>query len=116
MLALTRIFLADPGLVILDEASSRLDPATEQLLERAVDKLLHNRMAIIIAHRLTTVRPLPEVPYQAKTTEHHLQSLEAKGLTYHYPGTNHGINQVDLFLPRGSFTVVTGRIGSGKTT
>ncbi len=55
LLALTRIFLADPGLVILDEASSRLDPATEQLLERAIDKLLHNRTAIIIAHRLTTV-------------------------------------------------------------
>jgi len=55
LLALTRIFLTDPGLVILDEASSRLDPATEQLLERAIDKLLHNRTAIIIAHRLTTV-------------------------------------------------------------
>lgn len=55
LLALTRIFLADPGLVILDEASSRLDPATEQLLERAVSRLLHNRTAIIIAHRLVTV-------------------------------------------------------------
>jgi ATP-binding cassette subfamily B protein len=55
LLALTRIFLADPGLVILDEASSRLDPATEQLLERAIDKLLSNRTAIIIAHRLTTI-------------------------------------------------------------
>ena len=55
LLALTRIFLADPGLIILDEASSRLDPATEQLLERAIDKLLCNRTAIIIAHRLTTI-------------------------------------------------------------
>ena len=40
LLAFTRVFLQDPGLVILDEASSRLDPATEQLIERAVDKLL----------------------------------------------------------------------------
>jgi ATP-binding cassette subfamily B protein len=55
LLALTRIFLADPGLIILDEASSRLDPATEQLLERAIMKLLRNRTAIIIAHRLSTV-------------------------------------------------------------
>ncbi|MBK8900172.1 MAG: ABC transporter ATP-binding protein [Anaerolineaceae bacterium] len=55
LLAFTRVFLQDPGLVILDEASSRLDPATEQLIERAVDKLLHNRTGIIVAHRLTTV-------------------------------------------------------------
>jgi ABC-type multidrug transport system fused ATPase/permease subunit len=55
LLAFTRVFLRDPGLVILDEASSRLDPATEQLIERAVDKLLQNRTAIIIAHRLGTV-------------------------------------------------------------
>ena len=55
MLALTRVFLQNPGLVILDEASSRLDPATEQLLERAVDRLLKGRTAIINAHRLATV-------------------------------------------------------------
>ena len=41
--------------MILDEASSRLDPATEQLIERAVDKLLTDRTGIIIAHRLATV-------------------------------------------------------------
>jgi ABC-type multidrug transport system fused ATPase/permease subunit len=55
LIALGRAFLADPGLVILDEASSRLDPATEALLEIAVDRLLENRTAIIIAHRLSTV-------------------------------------------------------------
>jgi ATP-binding cassette subfamily B protein len=55
LLAFVRIFLADPGLVILDEASSRLDPATEQLIERAVSKLLRDRTGIIIAHRLGTI-------------------------------------------------------------
>jgi len=55
LIALGRAFLANPGLVILDEASSRLDPATESLLERAVDRLLQDRTAIIIAHRLSTV-------------------------------------------------------------
>ena len=55
LLAFTRVFLRDPGLVILDEASSRLDPTTEQLIERAVDRLLQDRTAIIIAHRLRTV-------------------------------------------------------------
>jgi ABC-type multidrug transport system fused ATPase/permease subunit len=61
LLAFTRVFLRDPGLVILDEASSRLDPATEQRLERAIDKLLQNRTAIIIAHRLGTVHRADEI-------------------------------------------------------
>jgi ATP-binding cassette subfamily B protein len=61
LLAFTRVFLRDPGLVILDEASSRLDPATEQRLERAIDKLLRNRTAIIIAHRLDTVQRADEI-------------------------------------------------------
>ncbi len=56
LLAFTRVFLKDPGLVILDEASSRLDPATERLIERAVGKLLEGRTGIIIAHRLATVQ------------------------------------------------------------
>jgi ATP-binding cassette subfamily B protein len=55
LLAFARIFLRDPGVVILDEASSRLDPATEVLIERAVDRLLENRTGIVIAHRLATV-------------------------------------------------------------
>jgi ABC-type multidrug transport system fused ATPase/permease subunit len=56
LLALARTLLADPGVIILDEASSRLDPATEVMLERAVDRLLAGRTAILIAHRLSTVR------------------------------------------------------------
>jgi ATP-binding cassette subfamily B protein len=61
LLALARVFLKDPAVVILDEASSRLDPATEQRLERAVDRLLAGRTAIIIAHRLSTVQRADEV-------------------------------------------------------
>lgn len=56
LLAFARVFLHNPGLVILDEASSRLDPATERAVERAVERLLHGRTAIIIAHRLPTVQ------------------------------------------------------------
>jgi ABC-type multidrug transport system fused ATPase/permease subunit len=55
LVALARVFLKDPGLVILDEASSRLDPATERLLERAVGRLLDGRTGVVIAHRLATV-------------------------------------------------------------
>ncbi|MCB0114860.1 MAG: ABC transporter ATP-binding protein, partial [Caldilineaceae bacterium] len=60
LLAFARVFLIDPGLVILDEASSRLDPATEQRIEAALNRLLSGgegaRTCIIIAHRLATVQ------------------------------------------------------------
>ena len=56
LVAFARVFLKQPGLVILDEASSRLDPATERRVEKAVDKLLGGRTAIVIAHRLATVQ------------------------------------------------------------
>jgi len=61
LLAFGRIFLRDPGLVILDEASSRLDPATEVLIERAVDRLLQDRTGVIIAHRLATVERADDI-------------------------------------------------------
>lgn len=72
LLALGRVFLADVGLVILDEASSRLDPATEHLLERALDRLLEDRTAIVIAHRLSTVRRADEIVIleQGRIVEH----------------------------------------------
>ena len=61
LLAFMRIFLHDPGLVVLDEASSRLDPATETLIEQAVERLVQGRTAIIIAHRLSTVQRADEI-------------------------------------------------------
>lgn len=61
LLAFTRVFLKNPGLVILDEASSRLDPVTEQLIEQAIDRLLYNRTAIIVAHRLSTVQRADDI-------------------------------------------------------
>jgi ABC-type multidrug transport system fused ATPase/permease subunit len=61
LLALTRVFMKNPRLVILDEASSRLDPATEKLIESAIEKLLENRTAIIIAHRLQTLDHVDDI-------------------------------------------------------
>ena len=55
VLACARIFLRDPDLVILDEASSRLDPATERLVHAALGRLLDGRTGIIVAHRLATI-------------------------------------------------------------
>lgn len=61
LLAFARVFLKDPGLVILDEASSRLDPATETLMERAVDLLFSERTGVVIAHRLKTVQRADDI-------------------------------------------------------
>ena len=65
MLAFTRLLLRDPGLIILDEAASRLDPITERRLERAINRLLQpdgsRRSAIIIAHRLHTVQRADDI-------------------------------------------------------
>lgn len=61
LLAFARVFLKDPALVILDEASSRLDPNTEELIEQAVDTLLEHRTGIIIAHRLKTLQRADQI-------------------------------------------------------
>ena len=61
LLAFARVFLKDPKVVILDEPSSRLDPATEQRIDSAVQQLLKGRTSIIIAHRLGTVQQVDEI-------------------------------------------------------
>jgi ATP-binding cassette subfamily B protein len=60
--------------------------------------------------------PLPGVTYPVKASSDRLEELAAGRLTFHYPGSTNGIEDVDLTLRRGTLTVVTGRIGSGKTT
>jgi ATP-binding cassette subfamily C protein CydD len=54
-LALARAFLKDAPLLILDEATSNLDPETEDLVRESIERLMQNRMTLIIAHRLSTV-------------------------------------------------------------
>jgi ABC-type multidrug transport system fused ATPase/permease subunit len=55
LIALARVILADPAVVVLDEASSSLDAPTERLVQRALHTVLAGRTALIIAHRLSTV-------------------------------------------------------------
>lgn len=61
LLAFTRVFLQNPGLIVLDEASSRLDRATERLIEGAVHRLFVGRTAIAVAHRLETLRHADDI-------------------------------------------------------
>jgi ABC-type multidrug transport system fused ATPase/permease subunit len=61
LISIARALLADPRILILDEATSNIDRPTEILIERALDRLLRGRTSIIIAHRLATVRRADEV-------------------------------------------------------
>ncbi len=97
LLAFARVFLRDPGLVILDEASSRLDPATERLIERVVDRLLAGRTAVIIAHRLATVERADEILILdgGRIVEHGPRADLAKSPTSRFNRLlRHGIEEV----------------------
>jgi ATP-binding cassette subfamily B multidrug efflux pump len=56
LLTIARAFLADPSILILDEATSSVDTRTEVLIQRAMERLMHGRTAFVIAHRLSTIR------------------------------------------------------------
>ncbi|MBO3799069.1 MAG: ATP-binding cassette domain-containing protein [Candidatus Brockarchaeota archaeon] len=61
LISFARTLLANPELLVLDEATSSVDPYTELIIQRALRKLLKDRMAIIIAHRLSTIRLCDEI-------------------------------------------------------
>lgn len=85
--------------------------------ERLVDLLQDEPAEAILRHRPVYMEgPLPDVPQPPTGTIEPLHVLEATGLTYRDARTGRGIDGVNLRLRRGSLTVVTGRIGSGKST
>jgi ATP-binding cassette subfamily B protein len=84
LVAFARALLADPRILILDEATSSVDIGTERKIERALRRLLHGRTAFIIAHRLSTIRDadLIVVLEHGQVVEHgtHDELLAARGL------------------------------------
>jgi ATP-binding cassette subfamily B protein len=86
LLTIARAFLADPRILILDEATSSVDTRTEVLIQRAMARLMHGRTTFVIAHRLSTIRDadLIVVMDHGKIVETgtHQQLLEARGF-YH---------------------------------
>jgi ABC-type multidrug transport system fused ATPase/permease subunit len=72
LLAMARVWLHRPDLVVLDEATARVDPVTEARLEAAVRELRRGRTTLIIAHRLSTLREVDEIIVfeQGRIVEH----------------------------------------------
>ena len=83
-LAIARMILADPKVVILDEATSSLDTETEALLHEAMHSFLQHRTTLIIAHRLSAVRQADRVLVfdAGKIIDegHHLELIKREGL------------------------------------
>ncbi len=84
LVALARAYVADPDLLVLDEATSAVDPATEQRLQRALAGLIEGRTTVTIAHRLSTAETSDEVLVfdQGRLVQrgHHLELVAAEGV------------------------------------
>lgn len=86
----------------------------EVLGDRPIEKLTLNNPPFLAEARVTQAPPTP--PNPSRMFLNRLEKLEVCGLSFTYPGTDAGIRDVSFSIPRGSFTVVTGKIGAGKTT
>ena len=86
LIAFARVLLADPRILILDEATSNIDTRTEEALQAGLQHLLKGRTSFIIAHRLSTIENADEIFYidHGQIVEHgsHAQLLAAKGAYY----------------------------------
>ena len=86
LLSIARTFLANPPVMILDEATSSIDTRTEKLVQEAMDKLMENRTVFVIAHRLSTIKNADDIMVlqDGKIIEHdnHSNLLKQKGEYY----------------------------------
>ncbi len=89
----------------------------EVSLDRMTQTIESDTTAPLVEYGPVYLRePLPDIPPPESATDHRLDQLDIRGLTCAYPDSPNGVFDIDLSLARGSFTVITGRIGSGKTT
>jgi ATP-binding cassette subfamily B multidrug efflux pump len=86
MLSIARAILADPAILILDEATSSVDTRTEVRIQNALLRLMEGRTSFVIAHRLSTIRDADKVVVinngEIVEQGNHQQLLDAKGFYY----------------------------------
>jgi ATP-binding cassette subfamily B multidrug efflux pump len=86
LIAFARMMLKDPKIILLDEATSNVDPATETLIQRGIERLAAKRTLIVIAHRLSTIRYVDRIVviHKGRLVEagSHKELLSRKGVYY----------------------------------
>jgi ATP-binding cassette subfamily B protein len=86
LISFARALLADPRILILDEATSSVDTQTEQIIQRALARLLRGRTAFVIAHRLSTITNADKIVVieggQVIEQGTHAELLERRGIYY----------------------------------
>lgn len=86
LISFARALLADPRILILDEATSNIDTQTERLVQKGIEKLLANRTSFVIAHRLSTIRDCDKImvidDLGIKESGTHEELIQLKGLYY----------------------------------
>ncbi|MGW0218838.1 ATP-binding cassette domain-containing protein [Micromonospora chokoriensis] len=105
LVAFARILVRDPHVVILDEATARLDPVTEARVQRATERLLRDRIGIVIAHRLSSVRRCDEVVVLADGAVVEAGPLETSTRFAELLATSHAAAYATA--------ATTGRVGGG---
>ena len=87
-ITIARVLLKNPRVVILDEATSSVDTATERKIQEALDNVMANRTVLVIAHRLSTVRKANQIVVlkQGRVAEKgtHSELLKHRGEYYHF--------------------------------
>jgi ATP-binding cassette subfamily B protein len=86
LLSFARALAFNPNILVLDEATSSVDTATEKMIQKALDRLLENRTAIIIAHRLSTIEKADKIIVlhhgEVREMGNHKELLQRKGIYY----------------------------------
>jgi ABC-type multidrug transport system fused ATPase/permease subunit len=118
-ISIARAILAEPRILILDEATSSLDSESEQLIQQGLSYLMHGRTTFVIAHRLSTIRRADQIMVmeQGKIVERgtHAELYAARGRYYDLYTRQHGVEE-NLFLApgEGDAVVVDGNGARGK--
>jgi len=104
-------FTQNTGMVLAQFAQSRVAfRRLEELMQSSQPAQLTASVPLYLRGAI------PEITVPQKQAEDRLETLDVTGLSYIHPESGRGISHIDLYLERGSLTVVTGRIGAGKTT